>query len=86
MTLKFEELRVLQAADQMQNYTSQLSDLARQLNAFTSCLESQRRGRKSRPKTVSETPANNGEDQSNDPPVPLFTENELPWLQKNPKI
>ena len=86
MTLKFEELRVLQAADQMQNYTSQLSDLARQLNAFASSLKYQRRSRKSRPKTVSETPADYVEGQSDDPPVPLFTENELQWLQKIPNI
>ncbi len=77
MPLKFEELRVLQ------DYAAQLTDLARQLNAFAARLKTQRQASRSKPKTVREPAAEYVTDWPDDTP-PLFTEDELEWLQAVP--
>jgi four helix bundle protein len=68
--------RELMSPDQAQNYASQLTDLARQLNAFANTLKTQRHGTQQQPKAVREAPT----EYVIDIPLPLFTEEELEWL------
>lgn len=76
--------RELMPSAQVQDYTSQLTDLARQLNAFAATLKAQRRGGQPQPKTVREATAEYWTDWSDDPAMPLFYEEELEWLQAIP--
>ena len=77
MPLKFEELRVLQ------DYAAQLTDLARQLNAFAARLKTQRQASRSKPKTVREPTTQYVTDWPDDT-LPLFTKDELEWLEAIP--
>jgi four helix bundle protein len=74
--------RDLMPSAQAQDYASQLSDLARQLNAFAATLKTQRKSSK-QPKTVRESPAQYTTDQPTDAPTPLFTDEELEYLISN---
>lgn len=71
--------RNLMTASEAKDYAAQLTDLARQLNAFASDLKSQRRSEQ-QSKTIRETSAeyiiSTQPDNS-----PLFTETDLEWLQ-----
>ena len=69
--------RHLMPSDQVQDYVSQLTDLARQLNAFAARLKAQRQESRSKPKTVREPTV----EYLTDWPLPLFTQEELEWLQ-----
>ncbi len=72
--------RGLMSANQAQGHVSQLTDLARQLNAFANTLKSQRHGTQQQPKGVREAPA----EYVTDILLPLFTDEELEWLQTLP--
>ncbi len=76
--------RDLMPSAQVQDYASQLTDLARQLNSFASNLKTQRRGGQPQSKTVREAAAEYVTDDPGDTPAPLFTEEELAWLQALP--
>jgi four helix bundle protein len=69
---------------QAENYASQLTDLVRQLNAFAADLRAQRQGHRSQPKAVREATTEYMTDGPSDTPIPLFTEQELEWLQAIP--
>jgi len=69
---------------QVQDYASHLTDLARQLNAFAATLKAQRQSSRSQPKAMREAATEYVTGWSDDAPVPLFTEDELEWLQTIP--
>ena len=75
------QTRQLMSAVQAQNYAMQLSELARQLNAFISNLKSQRRSNQSKLGSVSETSIEYNEDLQNDTAIPMFTEDEIKWIE-----
>ena len=64
----------------MQDYASQLTDLARQLNAFAATLKAQRRGSQAQRKATHEAATEYVTDWPGDVPMPLFTDEELQWL------
>jgi four helix bundle protein len=78
------QARQLMSAEQAQNYAKQLSELARQLNAFISHLKSQRRRVQSQSKTVSESSTSYKEDQTNHRLIPMFTEDDINWIEAVP--
>jgi len=78
--------RDLMPSAQVQDYVSQLTDLARQLNAFAATLKAQRQSSRAQPKTMREAATAYVTDWLDDVPVPLFTEEELEWLQAVPNI
>ena len=98
--IKFEDLRILQSAEaiadgiwrevvqwdsfQVQDYASQLTSLARQLNAFATGLKSQRHGTRSQSKAVHELSAEYVTDSPDDALFLLFTDKELAWLATVP--
>jgi len=69
--------RNLMPPAEVQEYVSQLTDLARRLNAFAADLKAKRQGSQTQPKTVRETAT----EYVTDWPLPLFTQKELEWLQ-----
>ncbi len=69
--------RNLMPLAQVQEYASQLTDLARQLNAFAADLKAKRQGSQPQPKTVREATT----EYVADWPLPLLTQEELDWLQ-----
>jgi four helix bundle protein len=76
--------RDLMSSAQAQDYTSQLTSLARQLNAFAATLKAQRQSSRPQPKTMREATTDYVTDGPDDAPMPLFTEEELEWLQTIP--
>lgn len=72
--------RDLMPATEVQDYASQLTDLARQLNAFAANLKSQRRGGQSKAKATREAAA----EYVTSPPPFLFTEADLEGLSTIP--
>lgn len=78
------QARQLMSAEIAQNYAKQLSELARQLNTFISNLKSQRRSNQSRLKSVSESSIEYNEDLQNDTVIPMFTEDEIKWIETVP--
>ncbi len=73
--------RGLMPSTQVQDYASQLSDLARQLNAFISTLKAQRHNNQSKLKSITEAPIHYLDDQDNDVSRSLFTDDEFRWIQ-----
>jgi four helix bundle protein len=75
--------RQLMPSTQVQDYVSQLTDLARQLNAFAARVRTQRQESQSKPKTktVREPAAEYVTARPADFLLPLFTEEDLQWLQ-----
>jgi four helix bundle protein len=73
--------RALMPSAQVQDYASRSTDLARQLNAFARSLKVQRHGGRPQSKTVREGAPEYSTAQSAGPPIPLFTEDELQWVQ-----
>ncbi|MEW5720629.1 MAG: four helix bundle protein [Chloroflexota bacterium] len=71
--------RNLLPSSETKNYVSQLTDLARQLNAFASNLKSQRRD-EHHPKAIREAPAEYVV-WTQDDTSPLFTQADLEWLE-----
>jgi len=80
------QMRELMLSAQVQDYASQLTDLARQLNAFATRLKAQRRESQARPKAVHEAAADYLTSWTVEAPIPLFTEDELQRLQTVPNI
>jgi four helix bundle protein len=78
------QVRDLMSSTQVQDYASQLTDLARQLNAFAARLKAQRRGSQTQSKTVREATTDYVPDGPSDAPASLFTEEELGWLKAVP--
>ncbi len=73
--------RGLMSHEQVQNYAAQLTHLARQLNAFANNLKIQRRGHSKQSHPIRESTAEYITDIPDDIPLPLFSENDLEWLQ-----
>lgn len=78
------QARQLMSVNQAQNYAKQLSELARQLNAFISNIKAQQRSNQPKMKTVSEFSTTYMEDQPNDTVTPMFTEEEIKWIETIP--
>jgi four helix bundle protein len=76
--------RELMAPDQVQDYVSRLSSLARQLNAFATSLKTQRHDKHAQSKVVREATMEYVTKIAPDTLVPLFSEVELEWLQAVP--
>lgn len=76
--------RGIMPSTQVQGYASQLSELARQLNAFISNIKAQQRRNQHKMKTVSEFSTTYMEDQPIDKATPMFTEEEIKWLKTMP--
>jgi four helix bundle protein len=76
--------RNLMPSAQVQDYAAQLTDLARQPNAFAARLKTQRRSSRKQPKTTMREPAAEYVTDWPDNTLPLFTEDELEWLQAVP--
>jgi four helix bundle protein len=78
--------RNLMSSAQVQDYVSQLTDLARQLNTFAGDLKAQRAGSRSQSKAVRESPVEYAIDQPGGPSLPLFTQDDLQWLEAIPNL
>ena len=78
--------RQLLSSEQAQIYSNLLSDLARQLNSFISNLKTQQQSSKSQPKTVSESSTSYIQDTPIDKVTPLFTEDEIQYIETIPNI
>lgn len=76
--------RELMNADEVKNYATRLSDVARQLNMFANSLKSQRKDSKPQSKSVREPGAEHTVDDWLDNSTPLFTDLELNWLETQP--
>ncbi len=76
--------RELMNADEVKNYATRLSDVARQLNMFANSLKSQRKDSKPQSKSVREPGAEYTVDDWLDNSTPLFTDLELNWLETQP--
>ena len=76
--------RDLMPTAHVQEYTMQLTDVARQLNSFAATVKSQRHGTRPQPKTAREPSAEYLADSPDDVSVPLFTDDELAWLSTVP--
>jgi four helix bundle protein len=69
--------RTLMSDQDVQEYTSRLTDIAKQLNSFAESLKTQRSGGK----TVRELAAEYKVDLPDDVPETLFDDTDLEWLQ-----
>jgi four helix bundle protein len=69
--------RTLMSDQDVQEYTSRLTDIAKQLNSFAESLKTQRSGGK----TVRELAAGYKVDLPDDVPETLFDDTDLEWLQ-----
>lgn len=74
-------VRGLMKSDKVQEYVNRLTDLARQLNTFASSLKTVRAEQKPKTSAVREEQAEYIAINSEDIPEPLFSEDELRWLQ-----
>jgi four helix bundle protein len=73
--------RELMEPEQVKGYAARLSEVARQLNTFASSLRSQRSETKSQAKAIREPGADYVVNDWMDDAIPLFTNNELSWLE-----
>jgi len=78
--------RDLMPTDQIQDYASQLSEIARQLNAFVASLKNQRRGSQSKTKEVSEASTDYVTVHTDGVLESLFSEEEVEWFHILPNI
>jgi four helix bundle protein len=78
------QARDLMPSAQVEDYASQLTNLARQLNAFVSRLKTQRRSSRKPSTIVREATTDYVADEQGDAPAPLFTAEELEWLEAAP--
>jgi four helix bundle protein len=74
-------VRELMKAEEVKEYATRLSDVARQLNMFANSLKSQRKEHKPQSKSVREPKAEYLLANSFDDLYPLFTDTELNWLE-----
>ena len=73
-------VRGLMKPDEVQEYVNRLTDLARQLNTFASGLKTVRTEQKSKQSLVRESQAEYLTTSSEDIPIPLFSDEELNWI------
>lgn len=73
--------RGLLNSEEVQGYVDRLTDLARQLNTFASSLKTIRAEEKSKTSTVRENQGEYTTRNMEDVSYPLFSEDELNWLQ-----
>ena len=73
-------VRGLMAADVVQEYVNQLTELARQLNTFATGLKTVRADQKAKSSSVREDQAEYLAVDPNSIPNPLFSDEELAWL------
>ena len=73
--------RELMQADEIKGYAVKLSDVARQLNAFSNSLRSQRKDNKAQSKSVRESGGEYEVESLSEDSIPLFTDNDLHWLE-----
>jgi four helix bundle protein len=73
--------RELMPSNQVKDYASQLSDLARQLNAFISNLKAQRHRNHPKLESIAEAPTQFAVDQDSDVSRSLFKDDEIRWIQ-----
>ncbi|HKY56368.1 MAG TPA: four helix bundle protein [Anaerolineales bacterium] len=73
-------VRGLMNPDEVQNYVNRLTELARQLNTFAGSLKMVRTEQKMKTSAVREEQAEYLTISSEDVPNPLFSEDELNWL------
>jgi len=73
------KVRELMPLDSAQEYTTQLSNIARQLNAFADSLKTQRSDSKT--KTIREVAAEYKIDLPDDFPETIFDESDINWLE-----
>lgn len=78
-------VRELMKAEEVKEYATRLSDVARQLNMFANSLKSQRKDAKPQ-KSVREQEAEYIVDNWLDDLAPLFTDQELDWLITLPPV
>lgn len=74
-------IRGLMKPEKVDEYVNYLTDLARQLNTFASGLKTIRAEQKSKPSSVREPQAEYLTINLEDMPNPLFSEEELHWLE-----
>jgi four helix bundle protein len=75
------QARQLMIENQTKNYTKQLSELARQMNAFISNLKNQQQTGKSQSKTIKEISTEFVYEPPNNPLIALFSEEEIRWIE-----
>jgi len=73
--------RELMQADEVKEYAAKLSDVARQLNAFSNSLRSQRKDNKPQSKSVCESGVEYVVESLSEDLNPLFTDSDLHWLE-----
>jgi len=73
--------RELMPSNQVNDYASQLSDLARQLNDFISNLKAQQHRNHPQLESIAEAPTQFAVDQDSDVSRSLFTDGEIRWIQ-----
>jgi hypothetical protein len=66
--------------NQVKDYGTRLSELARQLNTFISELKTQQRRNQSKQRSMSDTSVNYATDQRNGLSMPMFEEEDLQWI------
>lgn len=64
---------------QAQEYAAQLTDLVCPLNSFAADLKAQKRGSHPQPQSVRKPAAGYTWDRPAEPPLPLFTDEDLEW-------
>lgn len=75
-------VRGLMKPDEVQEYVNHLTDLARQLNTFASGLKTIRAEQKTKSTSVHEEQPEYSVSNSEDIAIPLFSEEELNWLNQ----
>lgn len=73
--------RSMMTSEQVQDYASRLTSLARQLNSFAGSLKAQRQGNQARLKAVRETAVEYETHSTHEVFIPFFSETDLDWLQ-----
>jgi four helix bundle protein len=74
------KVRGLMNSEEVQGYVNRLTDLARQLNAFAKSLKTVRADQKQKPSSVREVQSEYLSINLEDIPDPLFSEEEINWL------
>ncbi|HEX6035981.1 MAG TPA: four helix bundle protein [Anaerolineales bacterium] len=74
-------VRELMQSEEVIGYAARLSDVARQLNMFANSLKSQRRGDKPQSKSIREPDMEYQVNVWIEDAMPLFTDEELNWLE-----
>ena len=74
-------VRGLMSTEEVKDYTTGLSDVARQLNTFANSLKAQRKSTNTQSKAIRESSAEYIVDDRVNNDLPLFTDTELTWLE-----